>query len=150
MRRYYDLNRKVIRERQAVYYQQNKDTLAVLRHQNRSAEAQRSRLRYRVDAKYRLTKILRSRLTKGLVRAGFAVRDLGCTIDELRVHLEALFRPGMTWENWGDWHIDHVRPLASFNLTDRAQFLQACRYTNLQPLWAAENLKKGASYGDVG
>jgi hypothetical protein len=52
----------------------------------------------------------------------------------------------MTWENWttNGWHIDHIRPLASFDLTDRQQFLVACHYTNLQPLWATENRKKQA------
>lgn len=63
---------------------------------------------------------------------------------ELRAHLETRFLPGMTWENYGAWHIDHVRPLASFDLTDRAQLLQACHYTNLQPLWARDNRSKGA------
>lgn len=82
-------------------------------------------------------------------KAGSAVRDLGCTVEELKKHLESRFRPGMTWENWSPtgWHIDHIKPLASFDLTDRAQFLQACCYTNLQPLWAEDNLKKGASVG---
>ena len=90
--------------------------------------------------------MLRGRLRKAVLSNGScsAVRDLGCAVEELKKHLESKFQPGMTWKNQGLWHIDHVRPLASFDLTERAQFLQACHYTNLQPLWAAENLKKAA------
>jgi hypothetical protein len=79
------------------------------------------------------------------VKAGSPVRDLGCTVPELKLHLEALFQPGMSWDNYGEWHIDHIKPLAKFDLTDRDQFVQACHYTNLRPLWAEENLSKGAS-----
>ncbi len=77
-------------------------------------------------------------------KAGSAIRDLGCTISQLRAWLELFFTEGMTWDNYGQWHIDHKRPLASFNLTDREQLLDACHFTNLQPLWAADNLSKGA------
>ncbi len=95
----------------------------------------------------RLASGLRARLgvaIKNGQKTGSAVRDLGCTVEELKKHLESKFQPGMTWENWSrtGWHIDHVRPLASFDLTERSQFLQACHYTNLQPLWAAENFEK--------
>ncbi len=104
------------------------------------------------DPGFRICKNLRSRVGDAIrngQKAGSAVRDLGCTVEELKKHLESRFRPGMTWENWSPtgWHIDHIKPLASFDLTDRAQFLQACCYTNLQPLWAEDNLKKGASVG---
>jgi hypothetical protein len=97
----------------------------------------------------RLRTRLRKRLYHALVdgsKVGSAVRDLGCTIPELRLHLEKLFQSGMTWENWSPtgWHIDHIKPLANFDLTDRPQFLKACHYTNLQPLWASDNLAKGA------
>jgi len=72
------------------------------------------------------------------------VRDLGCTIDELRTHLETRFSDGMSWNNWtlDGWHIDHIIPLAFFDLTDPEQVKIACHYTNLQPLWAEENLRK--------
>ncbi len=87
-------------------------------------------------------------------KAGSAIRDLGCTIPELKAHLEARFYPNpetgeaMAWENWkhDGWHIDHIRPLSSFDLTDREQFLQACHFTNLQPLWAEENFSKHDSW----
>lgn len=69
---------------------------------------------------------------------------IGCTIVELRLHLEKQFRPGMTWDNhnYHGWHIDHIKPLASFDLSDPEQQKQAFHYSNLQPLWAKENISK--------
>lgn len=90
---------------------------------------------------------LRTRLNNALKnKSGSAVTDLGCSIDELIIYLENLFLPGMTWENKGryGWHIDHIIPLASFDLTKREQTKKACHYTNLQPLWAKDNLSKGS------
>ena len=80
------------------------------------------------------------------LKGGSAVRDLGCSIEYLRGYLAGQFEPGMTWDNWttNGWHIDHIQPLASFDLTDPEQFRQAAHYTNLQPLWAADNFSKGA------
>ncbi len=96
-----------------------------------------------------IRRTLRRRLhhaLKGNAKTGSAVRDLGCSIDELKLHLESKFKPGMTWENHSllGWHIDHIKPLASFDLTNRDELLKAIHYTNLQPLWAEENMKKGS------
>jgi hypothetical protein len=107
------------------------------------------RNRTKTDARYKLSRRLRSRLRRALqgnYKNGSAVTDLGCSISELKTHLESKFQPGMTWDNWSfeGWHIDHIVPLASFDLTDRNQLLTACNYTNLQPLWAIDNLIKGA------
>lgn len=100
------------------------------------------------NQKAMITTRLRTRLYQALKknqRAGSAVRDLGCTIPELRIHLENQFRDEMNWENYGSyWEIDHIRPLSSFNLSDREEFLQAVHYTNLQPLTVEENRSKGA------
>lgn len=76
----------------------------------------------------------------------FSALDCGCTIEELKMHIEKQFKPGMSWENYSftTWHIDHKKPLSSFNLQDPEQFKKAVHYTNLQPLWASENLLKGA------
>jgi len=106
--------------------------------------------RIKIDIQYKLSRRLRSRLYKALqgnYKNGSAVRDLGCSIDELKMHLESKFQSGMSWDNWSfdGWHIDHIKPLASFDLSDRAQLLLACHYTNLQPLWAIDNLSKGDS-----
>lgn len=107
--------------------------------------------RYYSDLNYKIAKTLRARLRIALHRrskAGSAVRDLGTSIPDFKVYIESMFQPGMSWENWGKgigkWNLDHIKPLASFDLTDRIQFLEACHYTNLQPLWAEENLRKRA------
>lgn len=97
----------------------------------------------------RLASNIRSRLKNAIRRewkTGSTLDLLGCSIEQLRVHLESQFRPGMTWANWArdGWHIDHIKPLAAFDLSDRAQLAAACNYTNLRPLWAAENLSKNA------
>jgi len=114
-------------------------------HAAKNAAAGRKHKKTNLNA--RLATNLRSRINmalKGNAKSGSAVRDLGCAIAELKAYLEAKFLPGMTWTNWSKtgWHIDHIRPLASFDLTDREQFLVACHYTNLQPLWAEDNMKK--------
>lgn len=121
-------------------YQKNKKKLLI-------KQNERHNNRYRSDLKYRLRCILRSRFRfalKGNFKSGSAVRDLGCSIEQLKLHLESKFQPGMTWENYGQWHIDHIQPLSSFDLTDLEQIKIACHYTNLQPLWAVDNLRKSS------
>lgn len=72
-------------------------------------------------------------------------------LEQLKQHLESKFRTGMTWDNWtiDGWHIDHIKPLASFDLTDRKQLFEACNYTNLQPLWAIDNILKSDSVSNL-
>lgn len=99
----------------------------------------------RTDINYRLADILRSRLNgaiRGNFKSGSAVSDLGCSIDYLKKYLESQFKDRMSWENQGDWHIDHQIPLSIVDLQDRESFLQVTHYTNLQPLWAIDNLRK--------
>jgi len=70
---------------------------------------------------------------------------LGCKPSELRAHLEAQFVPGMSWDNYGDWEVDHIRPCAAFDLTDSEQQRECFHFSNLQPLWRSANRSKGAS-----
>ena len=93
----------------------------------------------------RLSKNLRGRISKAMMRntqGVSAVRDLGMTILEFRDYMESRFSPGMTWGNYGEWHIDHIMPLKSFDLTNVSEARQACHYSNLQPLWAIDNHRK--------
>lgn len=105
------------------------------------------RNRYHSNPLFKLSRLMRNRLNMAIrngQKAGSAISDLGCSILELRDYLESKFQPGMTWENHSreGWHIDHILPLASFDLSDREQLKKACHYTNLQPLWAKANLSK--------
>jgi len=106
--------------------------------------------RYHNDIDFRLRKSLRTRVRlaiKSNWKFGSTLKLLGCTIDELKIHLQNKFREGMTWQNFGfgetRWNIDHVIPCAAFNLSDPVQQQQCFHYTNLQPLWQKDNLQKG-------
>jgi hypothetical protein len=147
-KRVYNLNWRVanrgrIRGYDAKYAASNREKVRVRR---RKVIRKYMNKRRKLDLNFRLAGALRSRLWSAIrnnSRKGSAVRDLGCSIPELRVYLESKFTAGMTWENYGEWHIDHIKPLISFNLIDYAQLAEACHYTNLQPLWAKDNMAKG-------
>lgn len=113
--------------------------------------AERARQRRRDDPTLRLTIYMRVAIRRGVLPGAKSRRTfdlLGYTAEELRAHLEAQFRPGMNWDNYGEWHIDHIRPLASFSfdVPEHPDFRTAWALSNLQPLWAAENLSKGAKW----
>ena len=133
------------KERMRIYRKANKARIAgYARKYHQSAK-------YKTNIVTRLRKNLRTRVgrvIKSGQRGGSAVRDLGCKVVELKEHLAALWQPGMTWDNFGreGWVLDHIKPLALFDLTDRSQFLEATHHTNLQPLWAEQNLEKRDSY----
>ena len=69
---------------------------------------------------------------------------LGCTIEEFRVHIENQFKEGMTFENYGEWHLDHIKPISL--ATTKEEVKDLCHYKNYQPLWAKENLLKSNKY----
>lgn len=129
-KKYYSINKEKINKRNSLYY-------------NNGYEKRRKS----VDINFKLRKLLRTRLQsamRGNYKSGSAVRDLGCSIDELKIHLEKQFKSGMNWQNHGKfgWHIDHIKPLSSFDLTNPQQLKEAVHHTNLQPLWWQENLSK--------
>lgn len=101
------------------------------------------------DTNYSISKALRASIVGALKRQGIRKNRrtedlLGTTKVEARKYIESLFKPGMTWENHGEWHLDHIIPCASFDLKCPVQQLACCYYKNLQPLWAIDNMKKGA------
>lgn len=151
---YYHDHKDHIRGLQKEYREEHKDEMKryqrkyVETHKEKRAE---SSLRYQ-QTKGKLSHIARNRLLsalKGKSKYGSAIRDLGCSLSEFKSYIESIFQPGMTWENWGryGWHLDHIKPISKFDLTDPEQLKQAVHYTNLQPLWAEDNLRKHNKLG---
>jgi hypothetical protein len=94
----------------------------------------------------KLRKNLRCRVKRLLKykRTSTVIGNLGCSVSELKRHLESKFLPGMTWDNWSirGWHIDHIVPLSSAGTKE--ELIKLCHYTNLQPLWWKDNISKGS------
>lgn len=126
----------------ATWYHKNKSRL-------RQRQNERERERRKVDPSFRLAQNLRARtrlaLSRGLRNVARSDRHealWGCSPAELVVYLEAQFSEGMSWANYGEWHVDHIRELCEFDLTAPEQQRAAFHFTNLRPLWAADNLKR--------
>jgi hypothetical protein len=107
----------------------------------------RKKNRLKSDIKYRVTENLRRRVSlalNGLNKSASTMKLLGCTIEEFKIYITNKFENKMSWNNYGihGWHIDHIIPCSSFDLTDPAQQQICFHHTNLQPLWAIDNLKK--------
>ena len=97
------------------------------------------------DPVFKILTILRGRIVdvlKGHSKSDTTISMLGCTIKEFWIHLEKKFTKGMTRENHGEWHVDHIIPCASFDLSKPEEQAKCFHYTNLQPLWAKDNIKK--------
>lgn len=138
-KKYYEKNKKRILKQQSEYAKNNKEI--------RNAAA---RKRYKIKMKdpyFRLMQSLRARIRmalKGTNKSKKTMNMLGITnIEFLWKHLEKKFKPGMTRENYGKWHVDHFKPCASFDLTKPEEQQKCFHYKNLQPLWAYENRSKG-------
>lgn len=134
-----------------LYYRENKERHRKINKEycikNREALNQKYYERLRTNVQANLAHTLRSRFNRAVrndSKRGSAVGNLGCSIQEFKLYLEAKFEDGMNWDNKGmyGWHIDHIIPLDAFDLTDIEQVKKACHYTNLQPLWAKDNWKK--------
>ena len=133
-------NRDHIRQRHKKWRDANKES-------NLDRQREYHKKRRNEDDLFALTLSLRARTWNAFSKKGFArekgfCKLLGCTFKEAKAHLESLFQPGMSWENRSEWHIDHIIPLGSAKTVE--DLIALCHYTNLQPLWAKDNLRKGA------
>ena len=138
--KYYIDNKVAIAQQQAKYRRDNKEQIV-------KGKLSYHKRRYKTDSIFALRcrigrRTRRAFQYKGLKKTTKTNKLLGCTYGELYTHIESLFTEGMTWDNRRKWHIDHIIPLAS--ATNEEELIKLCHYTNLQPLWAIDNLKKGA------
>jgi hypothetical protein len=110
---------------------------------------ERSKQRRKEDPVFVLIRRERVRVydaLKGVRKSAKTETLLGCSYQFFREYIESKFCDGMSWENMGLWHIDHIKPICSFHLSDPDQQKIAFNYKNQQPLWSQDNLKKGARY----
>jgi len=157
-KKHYKENRDKINKRKRLYAINNPDIRikrreTCKRYQKEHPEKRRSYEKEKIknDPVYKFIRRTRSRIKNLIKEAGCkkiykTIELLGCTALKAKEHIEKQFKEGMTWENHGfyGWHIDHIIPCASFDLTDPKQQKKCFHYTNLQPLWAKENISKGA------
>jgi hypothetical protein len=101
----------------------------------------------KLDLNFKLTDCLRHRIyksLKGINKSQSTLKLLGCSLEFLKQHLESKFTKGMTWKNYdyNGWHVDHIIPCASFDLSNSEEQRKCFHYTNLQPLWKIDNIRK--------
>lgn len=150
-REYYDQNIDRLRAKATARYRSNPKALAGKYRGYTEARKRRQSELLRTDPQFRIKRVISTRLHKKLRASGIKKNTriseiIGCSMGELRIHLESLFEPGMSWKNHGvrGWHVDHKRPCASFDLSDPKQQAECFHYSNLQPLWWRVNLTKGS------
>jgi hypothetical protein len=139
-------NREYLREKHTEWREDNKE------HVNKY-KRDYERKRRAEDPKYRLgirtrTAVWQLLKERGVKKTNKTFALLGYTIEELMSHLEKQFAEGMSWDNYGKWHVDHIQPMTSFNFesVDDEGFKECWKLENLQPLWEEDNLSKGPRY----
>ena len=143
-RDYYQRNRDKLLARSNQYYKENNEAV-------KARNYKYYKMKMETDPTYKLTQYMRSRVRNAIHKNSGTKRDrtfelVGCSAEQLKLKLESQFTEGMTWENYGEWHVDHIKPCNSFDLTlDRDQKI-CFNYNNLQPLWAADNIRKSDNY----
>jgi len=134
------------KETRKKHYEKNKESILV-------RQTVYKRNRRRVDPKMRIRENLSRRINdalKGNSKSASTVQLLGCSVEELKIHLEDRFTDGMSWDNYGvyvkgepmKWHIDHIIPCDSFDLTNETEQAECFHYSNLQPMWGIDNIRK--------
>ena len=157
-KKYRENNKEKFREYKRIYAQNNREKIrknAKIYHQNNREKIREyinvySKKRYATDPCFKLRISIGRRVGKEMkkyltTKKESSIKYLGCSLKQLKEHLESKFDTGMTWDNWSThgWHIDHIIPISSFDLTKEEEQKKCFHYTNLQPLWAKDNRAKG-------
>lgn len=152
--------RKRVLESQRKHYRANRDQVIADVKQyyqvNKRKIIRRILERQRTDPTQKLISALRiktNKVLKGHLKSGPTLSLIGCSADKLRKYVERKMLPGMSWENYGckpgQWCLDHIRPVISFDLSDAAQQRKAFNYKNLQCMWSLDNSSKGSMYNGI-
>lgn len=155
-------NKEKILKTHKIWYEKNKEIIRKYA-QNNKAKRAKHNLKYRLNNKHAINSKLKIYRKQPLVKLAIVMRAMvlrfcrltntdkdlhsneyiGCNKLQLKEYLEKQFKPGMSWENHGEWHIDHIKPITAFK---EHEIMKANHYTNLQPLWREENLRKRNNY----
>ena len=135
-KKYYEINKETLLAKKRAYFQNNKES---------RNEYYRNKMQ--TDPVFLIRSRIRGRFNIALKRQGTQKKNktmeyIGCSKEELKKYIELQFVDGMSWDNKGKWHIDHIKPLSSFDLSDEKQVFEAMNFRNLQPLWAQDNIRK--------
>ena len=152
-RKWYAEHPHEARKHGRAHYARNKATIAEKHRQYHLQHIEEDRLRRRKyfadhpERQFLKNAILIMFQSPGVIKDFHSREYIGCSPGFLRNHIESLFKPGMTWGNYGEWHIDHIVPLSWFPFDEDPDLLfVASHWTNLQPLWGKENMSKGNRY----
>jgi hypothetical protein len=153
-KKYYDNNREKIKEYQKKYKENNSEKIKEYQKEykeNNSEKIKQWRKKYRdnklnSDSIYKLSHNIRSLISISIKKLGYIKSKktesiLGCSFEYFRSYIESQFRDGMSWENQGEWHLDHKMPISWTESEEMV--LELNHYTNFQTLWAKDNLLKG-------
>lgn len=149
--KHYQSNRTIYLNKSAKSYEANRDSriaYACERQRNMLvAIAEKRKQRMQTDPLFAIKERVRGLIRECLKKQGHkkqsrTVDILGCSIDDFKLHIERQFLPGMTWENRGDWEIDHITPIST--ATTESELLQLNHFTNMRPLWREANRSKSA------
>lgn len=149
-KKYYREHKEVILEHCKQYRQEHQLEIKIRRklynNKHKAERIQYQTNKLKTDLNYKLARNLRTRINcalKGICKSKRTLDLLGCSLDFLRLYLQSKFQPGMSFSNYGKWHIDHIIPCARFDLSNPEEQIKCFNYTNLQPLWQIDNKIKG-------
>jgi len=150
-RKYYICNKEKLTVRYKEYRLNNKEKIKEYRINNREKLNTYQKNRMKSYLIFKIKRNLRTRINRllnGNTKSAKTIKLLGCSVEFLKNYLEQQFIEGMAWDNHSvhGWHIDHIKPCASFDLSKPEEQSKCFHYSNLQPLWAEDNLKKGSLY----
>ena len=149
---YYSKNKEKIISKKKEYEEKLSPEIKEKRRNKINEQKKKSYLEstYRKSFKVKIRRVVSNAFSKRKIKKpSDSETILGCSLEEAKHHIEKLFLDGMSWDNHGEWHIDHIKPLATVDDNDVEGILELNKIENLRPIWAFENLSKGAYFEGV-